>query len=219
MPEHATKSNNTPFKPPPVVETASSPTPTSNNGDEDETPHIILDDEWATQVPPPASSAAPAHPPPPTQPPAQSDVSEQDDGSEEEEEEAERLWARKRRKKNPSVLLSDESERFVAQWLETEGEFIYNKGLSAYKDKQKVAQAFQELGAKLSPPISGPDLKTWFTSLRSRYGRLTHTKSGQGTGRRLTEREQWILSLFRFLKPHIVRQHRTAHLGLPQVSV
>lgn len=126
---------------------------------------------------------------------------------------------KKRRKKNPSVLLTDAQERALAQWLEVEGEFIYNRGKTAYKDKAKIARAWEEQGAKLEPPVSGTDLRTWFSSLRSRYGRLTNTVSGQATGsKRHTDRERWILELFPFLKAHIVRQHKTATLGLPTVS-
>lgn len=142
---------------------------------------------------------------------------EDDDDDDDDDYTSSQRPAVKRRKKNPSVILTDEQERALAQWLETEGEFIYNRGRTAYKDKAKIARAFQEQGAKLDPPVSGVELRTWFSSLRSRYGRLTNTISGQGpTSRRYTDREKWILELFPFLRPHIVRQHRTAHLGLSQ---
>ncbi|XP_064082556.1 uncharacterized protein LOC135198675 [Macrobrachium nipponense] len=111
------------------------------------------------------------------------------------------------RKKNPCVILSDANEKLVATWLENEAEFVYNKGLSSYKDKTKVWDAFEEKGRSLVPPVSGNELRTWFTSLRSRFGRLTAEKSSKGPGsrRRLTDREKWILSIFHFLEPHIVR--------------
>ena len=69
----------------------------------------------------------------------------------------------------------------LAQWLETEGEFIYNRGRTAYKDKAKIARAFVEQGAKLGLLVWGVELRTWFSSLRSRYGRLTNTVSGQAS--------------------------------------
>ncbi|XP_066940454.1 uncharacterized protein [Macrobrachium rosenbergii] len=124
-------------------------------------------------------------------------------------------WKRCVRKKNPSVILSDENERLVGEWLEQEAEFIYNKGMTAYKDKARVCRAFEEKGRSLAPPVSGPELRTWFTSLRTRFGRLTAEKSGQGASRRLTDREKWILNIFHFLKPHIVRQKKPKVLGLP----
>ncbi|XP_066980090.1 uncharacterized protein [Macrobrachium rosenbergii] len=121
-------------------------------------------------------------------------------------------------KKNPSVILSEENERLVGEWLETEAEFIYNKGLTAYKDKAKVWRAFEEKGQLLVPPVSGCEVRTWFTSLRSRFGRLMAEKNGQGTGRRLTDREKWILNIFHFLKLHIVHQRKPKVLGLPMAA-
>lgn len=40
--------------------------------------------------------------------------------------------------------------------------------------------------------------------MRTRYGRLSERPSGSGTAD-LSERDQWILSSFSFLKRHIVR--------------
>ena len=40
----------------------------------------------------------------------------------------------------------------MGEWLEQEAEFIYNKGLTAYKDKAKVCRAFKEKGRTLEPP-------------------------------------------------------------------
>lgn len=105
----------------------------------------------------------------------------------------------------------------LGEWLEEEAEFIYNKGLTEYKDKAKVYHAFDEKAKTLNPPISSQALHTWFYSLRSRFGRLTAEKSGQGSSRRLTDRERWILNIFLFLRPHIVRQGKPKVLGLPQV--
>ncbi len=53
--------------------------------------------------------------------------------------------------------------------------------------------------------VDAVKLQTWMDSLRSRYGRLTHTKSGQGMTEH-TEQEVWILDKFSFLKDHIARQ-------------
>ena len=50
-------------------------------------------------------------------------------------------------------------------------------------------------------------LKTWYRSIRTRYTRLEHTKSGDGTSE-LTERDRWILQNFAWLKPHVVEVKR-----------
>ena len=128
-----------------------------------------------------------------------------------------RLPAAKRKKKSPPVIISEENERTIARWLEA-NDYIYDKGNRHYKDKAKVENAWEELGATLNPRLSAKELKTWWYSVRSRYGRLTTTKSGQVTpARRLTGREKWIIDIFRFLKPHIVRQRKTSQIGLEQV--
>ena len=77
---------------------------------------------------------------------------------------------KRRLKKNPSVLLDEETERMLGEWLEEEAAFIYNKGLTEYKDKAKVCRAFDEKAKTLNPTISGQALRTWFYSLRSRFG-------------------------------------------------
>jgi len=52
--------------------------------------------------------------------------------------------------------------------------------------------------------ISDKQLKTWIESQRTRYGKLTSMKSGQGA-MKLTERDEWITTAWQFLKDHIVR--------------
>ena len=47
-------------------------------------------------------------------------------------------------------------------------------------------------------------MKTWFDSLRTKYGKLSAVKSGDGA-RELTFRDKWVLDKFAFLKRHIVR--------------
>ncbi|XP_064120238.1 uncharacterized protein LOC135224845 [Macrobrachium nipponense] len=121
-------------------------------------------------------------------------------------------------KKSLCVILSDENERLVGEWLEHEAQFIYNKRMAAYKDKAKVWKAFDDKGMSLRPPVTGNELRTWFTSLKSRFGRLTAEKSGQGASRRLTDQEKWMLNIFHFLKPHIIRQKKPKMSGLPMVS-
>ena len=53
--------------------------------------------------------------------------------------------------------------------------------------------------------FSDNQLKMFFDSMRTRYGRLTNSgKSGQGS-KELTERDQFVLDNFGFLKDHIRR--------------
>ncbi|XP_078318766.1 uncharacterized protein LOC144620814 [Crassostrea virginica] len=45
-------------------------------------------------------------------------------------------------------------------------------------------------------------LKTWYSSMRTRYGRLKKNKSGDGD-KEMTERDVWVIKNFEFLHPHI----------------
>jgi len=51
--------------------------------------------------------------------------------------------------------------------------------------------------------ISEKQLRTWIESQRTRYGKLTAAKSGQGAVK-LTERDTWICSSWSFLDSSVV---------------
>ncbi|KAG0711601.1 hypothetical protein GWK47_020278 [Chionoecetes opilio] len=95
----------------------------------------------------------------------------------------------------------------LGEWLEFEVPYLYDKGDPRHKQKEHIEHVWAEKAASMEPPITTLDLMTWFTSLRSRFGRLTNLKSGDGA-KSLTERENWIMNMFQFLKPHIVRQKK-----------
>ncbi len=105
------------------------------------------------------------------------------------------------RKKEP-LFLTDEQQADVIDWLK-ENTIIYNKRLREYRNTENQNKLWagkdKELGVD---PIK---LQTWVDSMRSRYGILTQTKSGQGA-KDNTERAAWILEKFSFLKDHITRQ-------------
>ncbi|KAG0715459.1 hypothetical protein GWK47_011880 [Chionoecetes opilio] len=122
---------------------------------------------------------------------------------------------RKRRRKSTNIILTEETERMLGEWLEFEVPYLYDKGDPRHKQKEHIEHVWAEKAASMEPPITTLDLMTWFTSLRSRFGRLTNLKSGDGA-KRLTERENWIMNMFQFLKPHIVRQKKPRTLGIPQ---
>ena len=122
------------------------------------------------------------------------------------------------KKKSAPVILTDADEQKIAEWIETEGHYLFDKGHVEYKNVHKIAKAFHDLGQSLEPPISGPEVRKWFQSNRSRFSRLTLMKSGAGATRRLSEREKWIITIFNFLKPHIVRYRKTTVVGFQTVS-
>ncbi|XP_068215325.1 uncharacterized protein [Palaemon carinicauda] len=112
---------------------------------------------------------------------------------------------RKRRRKSSNIILPEETEQNLGEWLEFEVPFIYDKGDYRHKKKEYIERVWEEKAASLEDPVTAQDLKTWFASLRSRFGRLSKEECCD-VSRRLTEREKWVINTFRFLKPHIVRQ-------------
>ena len=79
---------------------------------------------------------------------------------------------------------------------------LFNKKLNDYKNIDKKVTLWQDKGDEMCVEV--PLLKTWFESMRTRFGKLTKSKSGDGNIDH-TERDQWILAHFNFLHTHIMR--------------
>lgn len=118
------------------------------------------------------------------------------------------------------VLLTDEMEVHMAEWLQDTVPFVYDKTMDLYKNKAHIARLFEAKAMELSGgALSGKDLKKWFETNRTKYGKLTkQEKSGSGT-EQLTQRSKTILNLFQFLRCHINRKRPSSSLGLQQKQV
>ena len=98
----------------------------------------------------------------------------------------------------------------MVEWL-GENEILYNKKKTDYKNVTKKGKLWRDKAAiwGWEPAI----LVTWFRSMRTRFGKLT--KDGEKSGSdlvHLTDRDQWILTSFRFMKSHIHR-HGSKQMG------
>ena len=103
--------------------------------------------------------------------------------------------------------LSPDEEQAMIDWLQ-DHPILYNKKLGTYKDTVRKEALWAEKAVALKKPIQV--LKTWYTSLRTRFGRLKKKKSGDGDPE-MTEREEWILRHFEFLRPYMYEvKKRTA---------
>jgi hypothetical protein len=116
--------------------------------------------------------------------------------------------SKSKRKKSKTVVLTDEQEVEVGEWLRMHPE-LYTKGLKGYKEvakKQKLwADKTEEL--KLESVVL---LKTWYESIRTKIGKMKKTKSGTGT-KDTTDRDKFVMANFGFLVDHISRMRgRTA---------
>ena len=83
-----------------------------------------------------------------------------------------------------------------------------NKKIKGYKETQKKEYLWREQANLLGKDVD--IIKTWYSSIRTRYGWLKKTRSG-APDEELTERDSWILHEFGFLQPHIIEvRKRTA---------
>ncbi|XP_028417941.1 uncharacterized protein LOC114542634 [Dendronephthya gigantea] len=80
---------------------------------------------------------------------------------------------------------------------------LWNVKMTDYRRKDKKEKIWEEQAHQMNKTVD--ILKGWFRSLRDTHTRLDKKKSGDSAPN-LTEREQWILSKFAFLKT--VTRHR-----------
>ena len=87
-----------------------------------------------------------------------------------------------------------------------------------YFDKVKKDRLSEEIGRHVGR--SGQDVKRWFESQRTRYGKLTRDQAKSGSGRKFqkTERTKWVLKNFAFLEGHIMRRAAVETGGFSQIS-
>ena len=98
--------------------------------------------------------------------------------------------------------LSPHEEEDMVNWLQAHP-VLFNKKLTSYKDTARKELLWKEIAEQLGKPVMM--LKTWYKRLRTRLGRLLKKpKSGAGVeDGELTEREEWIVRNFEFMRAHI----------------
>ena len=96
-----------------------------------------------------------------------------------------------------STSLSDSDEEAIMEFIKQHEE-IYDKTNDKSKDKQKKERLLETIAATRNVPVN--TVKKWVKIQRSRYGKLTQTKSGQ-TAEKSTERQTWLKDSFSL--PHL----------------
>jgi hypothetical protein len=117
---------------------------------------------------------------------------------------------KKAKKVKKTVNLTDAEEDQMVEWLK-EHTLLYNKKSSHFKNTAKKTALWDELGARMGHDADL--LNVWYRSMRTRFGRLAKTKSGDGAVD-LTDRDAWIFRNFDFLRPYIYEIRRQATVSL-----
>jgi len=105
----------------------------------------------------------------------------------------------KAKKSKLVVALSPEEEQHMVEWLES-NTILYNRKLSSYKETVKKEKLWSDKAVEMGKTVDV--IKIWYASLRSRYEKLKKKRSGSGD-MELTERDEWVVRNFEFLRPHI----------------
>ncbi|XP_013857716.1 uncharacterized protein LOC106513442 isoform X2 [Austrofundulus limnaeus] len=111
---------------------------------------------------------------------------------------------KRQRKEKVTAMLTEEEEQSMVEWL-VSNPILYNRKLKNYKHTSRKEALWREKAEEVGKDVL--ILKTWYTSLRTRYGRLKKLCAGQESPE-LTERDFWILGCFEFLRPHIIEIQR-----------
>ena len=114
------------------------------------------------------------------------------------EEEAECHSAAKRARVCATVTDSQEHAIVVKEHPE-----LYDKENGHFHDRQRKEALWAEIFAELK--LQPFDVRRWFESQRTRYGKLFKQQSGQAP-REMTKRQSWVYQLMGFLKTHIRRK-------------
>ena len=98
---------------------------------------------------------------------------------------AESTESRQKTGQMKAILLSDSDKEAIIEFVK-QHEQLYDKTNESFKDKQKKERLWEEVAATRNLPVK--TVKKWFESQCTRYGKLIHTKSGQGA-EKSTERQ------------------------------
>ena len=80
---------------------------------------------------------------------------------------------------------------------------LYDKEHGRFHDRQKKGALWAEISAELK--LQPFDVRRFFESKRTRYGKLSRQQSGQAP-RKMTKRQSWVYQQMGFLKTHIRRK-------------
>ena len=123
------------------------------------------------------------------------------------EEDSESYSAAKRAR--VCATFTDSQETAIVEFVKEHPE-LYNKEHARFHDRQKKEAFWAEISAELK--LQPFDVRRWFESQRTRYGKLSKLQSGQAP-REMTDRQSWVYQQMGFLKTHIRRKGASRSSG------
>ncbi|XP_033725143.1 uncharacterized protein LOC117315106 [Pecten maximus] len=104
-------------------------------------------------------------------------------------------------------LKTQDNEVLVIEWVQ-ENRLLWDQKDHDFKNKSKKDRLWSEKAEELGYEVQF--LKTWYTDLRDFNTKLLRVQSGDGA-RTFTDREQWVMGQFQFLKERIRHRRHPLH--------
>ena len=112
-----------------------------------------------------------------------------------------------------NIYLTDSDEEAVVDFVKDHEE-LHHKTNEHFKDKSRKDCLWERFAS--SQILSVRVCKTWFESQRTRYGKLTQSKSGQAP-KEIAERQNWLQDKFNLIKdPHQKGLSKSSGFKSPQ---
>ena len=112
--------------------------------------------------------------------------------------------SRQKKGQMKSIFLSNSDEESIMDFVKQHEE-LFEKTHVKFKDKQKKERLWETITVTASRNLPVSTLKKWVETQRTRYGKLTQTKSGQAAAKN-AKRQTWLKDSFSFLGGHIRRK-------------
>ena len=100
------------------------------------------------------------------------------------------------------ATFTDSQEISIVEFVKQHPE-LYDKKHPRFHDRNRRETLWAEISAELK--LQPFDVRRWFKSQRTRYGKLSKLQSGQAP-REMTKRQSWVYQQMGFLKIHIRRK-------------
>ena len=107
------------------------------------------------------------------------------------------------------ATFTDSEEVYIVEFVKLHPE-LYDKEHSCFHDRNRREALWAEISAELK--LQPFDVRRWFESQRTRYGKLSKLQSGQAP-REMTKRQSWVYQQMGFLKTHIRRKEANRSSG------